>query len=63
VAEASGARLVYTGRIDDRYVSFGRKRAAPTTRDLERVLEALLAGEAVAPRTTPGIGCFIPPLR
>jgi AhpC/TSA family protein len=59
----AGPRLVYTGRIDDRYVSFGRTRAAPTTHDLERVLEALLAGEAVAPRTTPAIGCFIPPLQ
>lgn len=57
----AGPRLVYTGRIDDRYVSFGRTRAAPTTHDLERVLEALLAGETVAPRTTPAIGCFIPP--
>ena len=62
-AESSGPRLVYTGRIDDTYVSFGRKRAAPTNRDLERVLEALLAGEVVASRTTPGIGCSIPPLR
>jgi len=59
----AGPRLVYTGRIDDRYVSFGRTRAAPTTHDLERVLEALLAGGAVAPRTTPAIGCFIPPLQ
>ena len=63
VAEASGPRLVYTGRIDDRYESLGRKRATPTTRDLERVLEALLAGEAVASRTVPAIGCSIPPLR
>ncbi len=63
LAEPSGPRLVYTGRIDDRYESLGRKRAAPTTRDLERVLEAVLAGEAVASRTVPAIGCSIPPLR
>lgn len=63
VAGPSGARLVYTGRIDDRYVSFGRTRPAPTTHDLERVMEALLAGEAVARRTTPAIGCSIPPLQ
>jgi peroxiredoxin len=63
VAEPSGPRLVYTGRIDDRYESLGRQRAAPTTRDLERVLEALLAGEAVESRTVPAIGCSIPPLR
>ena len=63
VAGPSGTRLVYTGRIDDRYLSFGRTRATPTSHDLERVLEALIAGEAVAPRTTPAIGCFIPPLQ
>ena len=62
-AEPSGPRLVYTGRIDDTYASLGRKRATPTSRDLEQVLEALLAGETVASRTTPAIGCFIPPLR
>lgn len=63
VAEPTGPRLVYTGRIDDRYASLGRKRAAATTRDLERVLEALVAGEAVASRYVPAIGCSIPPLR
>ena len=63
VDEPSGPRLVYTGRIDDLYASLGRKRAAPTTRDLERVLEALVAGEAVAFRAAPAVGCFIPPLR
>jgi hypothetical protein len=54
---------VYTGRIDDTYASLGRKRAMPTSRDLEQVLEALLAGKAVASRTAPAIGCSIPPLR
>ena len=43
----SGPRLVYRGRIDDRYVDFGTARAAPTTRDLEQVLDAIVAGEAV----------------
>ena len=62
-AGPSGPRLVYTGRIDDTYASLGRKRAAPTRRDLEQVLEELLAGKTVAPRTTPAIGCSIPPLR
>src|SRR5689334_6792488 len=28
-------RIVYHGRIDDRYVAFGRERPAPTTHDLE----------------------------
>jgi hypothetical protein len=60
VAERSGARLVYRGRIDDRYVDFGTTRAAPTTRDLEQVLEAVAAGRKVPLRTTAAVGCFIP---
>jgi peroxiredoxin len=58
-----GGRMVYRGRIDDRYVAFGKARSAPTTRDLERVLEALLEGKQVAIKTTAAIGCFIPDLR
>jgi hypothetical protein len=52
-------RLVYRGRIDDRYVDFGRARPAPTTRDLREVLEALAAGATLSPSTTPAVGCFI----
>jgi AhpC/TSA family protein len=53
-------RMVYRGRIDDRYVDFGRARPAPTTRDLCEVLTALAAGSVVAPRMTAAVGCFIP---
>jgi hypothetical protein len=62
VAGPDGPRIVYRGRIDDRYVDFGRSRPAPTTRDLRDVLQALAAGSSVAPRTTTAVGCFIPPL-
>jgi hypothetical protein len=55
-----GPRLVYRGRIDDRYVDLGRARPAPATRDLEEVLEAIVAGQPMTTRTTPAIGCFIP---
>ena len=58
-----GGRMIYRGRIDDRYVAFGKARAAPTTRDLEQVLEAILEGKQVTNRTTAAIGCFIPDLR
>jgi hypothetical protein len=58
----SGPRMVYRGRIDDRYVDFGRARPAPTSRDLQRVLDALAGGTVPAPRTTPAVGCFIPSL-
>ena len=56
-------RMVYRGRIDDRYVAFGKVRPVPTTRDLEQVLEAMLEGKQVTKKTTAAIGCFIPDLR
>ncbi|MHC5004134.1 MAG: redoxin domain-containing protein [Planctomycetota bacterium] len=52
-------RMVYRGRIDDRYVDFGQARPAPTTHDLERAIEAALAGTTVADPRTSAIGCFI----
>ena len=58
-----GGRMIYRGRIDDRYVALGKARPAPTTRDLEQVLEAILEGKQVTNRTTAAIGCFIPDLR
>jgi hypothetical protein len=52
--------LLYRGRIDDRYVDFGKRRPEPMTHDLREALEAILAGRPVArPRTEP-IGCDIP---
>ncbi len=63
VPDGEGKRMIYRGRIDDRYVAFGRARPAPTRRELEQVLEAIVAGKTVSPRTTTAIGCFIPELR
>ena len=58
-------RVLYRGRIDDRYVSFGVDRAAPTSRDLRDALVAVAAGKPVKVRETQAIGCvlsdFIPP--
>ena len=52
-------KLLYRGRIDDRYVDFGKMRAAPTQRDLELALEAILAGKPAPAAGGPAIGCFI----
>lgn len=60
VFDAEGER-VYVGRIDDLYFDFGRRRAAPTTRDLRDALDAVLAGKPVAWVHSPAIGCEIPP--
>lgn len=53
-------RLIYHGRIDDRYVDFGKERFAPTERDLESAVKACLANKAVARAATKAIGCYIP---
>ena len=60
VPGAGGARLVYHGRIDDRFVEFGRMRPAPTTHELEDAIAAVLAGKAVPRASAPAIGCAIP---
>jgi len=52
--------LAYRGRIDDRYVSLGTMRPAPTRRDLQDALTALLAGRPVTAATQPpAAGCYI----
>ena len=55
---APNGRLVYHGRIDDRYETFGRWRPAPTRRDLEDVIAAILK-DAPIPRGGPAVGCSI----
>jgi hypothetical protein len=56
-------RLIYRGRIDDRFVDFGLARPQPSKHDLREVLEALLAGRTMMPHTTPAVGCVIADLR
>ncbi len=51
--------VAYRGRIDDQYVTLGRKRFAPTTHDLQDVLDAVVAGKPVEPRFTQAVGCSI----
>lgn len=56
-------RLMYRGRIDDRYIAIGIERPAPTHRDLAEAVEAILKGEPVAAPQTQAIGCFIDDFR
>ena len=51
-------RLVYHGRIDDRYVDFAVDRQTPTRRDLQDALIGALSGKRV-PSTSPAIGCSL----
>lgn len=59
VAVMSGEKVLYRGRIDDRYIDFGRDRPSPTKRDLEDALTAALAGRPIAVAETRAIGCFL----
>ena len=62
VAVIAGDRIVYRGRIDDRYIELGKDRIKPTRHDLEDALTAVLENKPVAQRETQAIGCFLPDL-
>jgi hypothetical protein len=55
----AGGVVAYRGRVDDRYVDFGRDRRAPTTHDLDQALRNLLAGRPIEPKTTRAVGCIL----
>jgi hypothetical protein len=59
VAVMAGDRMVYRGRIDDRYVDLGRERPNPTRHDLEEALSALVAGAPIVTRETRAVGCIL----
>ena len=52
-------QLVYHGRIDDRYLDFGKTRPQPLHRDLADTLAALAAGKTVKPHETKAFGCAV----
>ncbi len=63
VVSAEG-RLLYLGRIDDRYIGPAQPRpGGPTRRELADVLEASLAGKPIPPPGGPAVGCLIADLR
>jgi hypothetical protein len=55
----AGGRIVYHGRIDDRYLDLGLERPAATVHDLDNALIAVLAGRPVEHPVTQAIGCYI----
>lgn len=62
VFDHTGA-LVYSGRIDDRYIDFGKQRPAARTHDLEVALQAVLSGSTPVVSRTRSIGCYIADLK
>ena len=55
-----GGRLVYHGRIDNRYADLGKERPEATQHDLEEVLKAIVQGKPVPYSTAKAVGCYIP---
>lgn len=55
----AGGQVLYWGRIDDRYIDFGKDRPQPTERTLERALEAVVQGKPIAVRETAAVGCYL----
>ena len=51
--------VIYRGRIDDSFPALGKKRPAPTRRELEETLAALLKGQAPRRSQAPAVGCII----
>ena len=56
---APSGKVLYRGRIDDRYARLGQMRAEPTRRDLRLTLDAIVAGKPVPVASTKAIGCYI----
>jgi hypothetical protein len=59
VTDAASPRLVYRGRIDDRYTAPGRMRPAASSHDLQDVIEQVRHVPALALRQTQAVGCVI----
>jgi hypothetical protein len=64
--DASGALLMnqpvlWHGRIDNRYLTFGTQRPAATRHDLADALNAALAGRPPSSAAAPPVGCAIIP--
>ena len=59
VALMKGSQVLYRGRIDDRYIDFGKDRQKPTRHDLEDALTAVMSGKRIAVRETQAIGCIL----
>lgn len=52
-------RLLYHGRLDNKYIAFGQERPQADQHDLEVAIRAALAGKAVPQPGGPPVGCSI----
>lgn len=51
-------RVVYRGRIDNRFAAIGKLRQTITAHDLRDAITAVAAGDRPTLPTTPGVGCI-----
>ena len=56
---ADSLRVLYRGRIDNRYLQIGLQRPSATQFDLERAIKDVLEQRAVEPPDGPPVGCGI----
>ena len=56
---SSEGKLLYHGRIDNRYIELGKTMASPTRRDLEDAIAAALDGRRQPEESAPAVGCFL----
>jgi thiol-disulfide isomerase/thioredoxin len=63
VVLSNHGQVLYRGRIDDRYVDFGKTRNVVREQDLREAIDAVLAGRPVPHPATKAIGCAIPGLQ
>ncbi|MGC6426115.1 MAG: hypothetical protein ACON5H_03855 [Akkermansiaceae bacterium] len=58
-----GKEIIYRGRIDNRFVDFGKSRPKATQHDLANAVDALIKGIKPEVSQTTVVGCQIPELR
>jgi hypothetical protein len=60
VGDGRHPRLIYHGRIDDRFADYGVVRPRSTSHDLLHALQAAIAGDTRVLPSMPAVGCPIP---
>lgn len=63
VVLSSEGKILYRGRIDNRYSTDGKRRLEATRHELEEALGAVLAGRQPAAASTKAFGCPLPKRR
>lgn len=56
-------KLVYLGRIDNRYEDLGRSRPVATSRELDDAISAAIQGKTPAVTAARAVGCSLADLR